>query len=140
MQSNSEQDTINIAKNFASNLKGGEVICLNGNLGAGKTTFMKGVAEYFGIDKDEIISPTFIIANKLNTNNSSLINNIIHIDAYRIENENNILETGILEYFSDINSIVFIEWSENIKNFLPENNININFEILGESLRNINIQ
>ena len=141
MQSNSEQDTINIAKNFASNLKGGEVVCLNGNLGAGKTTFMKGVAEYFGINKDEIISPTFIIANKLNTNNSSsIINNIIHIDAYRIEDADNMLETGILEYFGDINSIVFIEWSENIKKFLPENNININFEILGEGLRNINIQ
>jgi len=105
MFSNSQEQTIEIAKQFASTLKGGEVVCLHGDLGAGKTTFVKGIAEYFGINKDEIISPTFIIVNHLKTNSF----NIIHIDAYRIEDENNMLESGVLEYFGDKNSIVFIE-------------------------------
>lgn len=136
MISNSEKDTIKIAKDFAKTLMGGEVICLHGNLGAGKTTFMKGIAEFFNINKDEIISPTFIIANQLRTDHKK-IKNIIHIDAYRVEDENNMLETGILEYFNDENSVVFIEWSEKIKSFIPENSENIYFEIKDKDQREI---
>ncbi len=138
MLSNSEKDTIEIAKDFAKTLNGGEVICLHGNLGAGKTTFMKGVAEFFKIEQDEIISPTFIIANQLQTKDEK-IKNIIHIDAYRIEDEDNMLETGILEYFEDKNSVVFVEWSEKIKSYIPDNSINIYFEIKDQNKREIKI-
>ncbi len=146
MFSNSQEQTIEIAKQFASTLKGGEVVCLYGNLGAGKTMFMKGIAEYFGIDKDEIISPTFIIANHLKclgTINCTPTNikNIIHIDAYRIEDEDNMLETGVLEYFGDKNSIVFIEWSTKINSYIPaDNKKEIYFNIVGENERDINIK
>jgi len=136
MFSNSQEQTIEIAKQFASTLKGGEVVCLHGDLGAGKTTFVKGIAEYFGINKDEIISPTFIIVNHLKTNSF----NIIHIDAYRIEDENNMLESGVLEYFGDKNSIVFIEWSENIKKYIPENNVKHIFFSIKENQRDIEIK
>lgn len=140
MISNSQEQTIEIAKQFASTLKGGEMICLHGNLGAGKTTFVKGIAEYFGINKDEIISPTFIIANHLKLSHDN-ITNIIHVDAYRIEDQNNILESGILEYFGDKNSIVFVEWSENIKKYIPENNVkHIFFSIKEEKERDIEIK
>ncbi len=140
MISNSSEDTIKIARDFANSLKGGEIVCLHGNLGAGKTTFMKGIAEYFGVEKDEIISPTFIIANHIKIKNNINILNIIHIDAYRIEDENNMLETGFLEYFNDENSIIFIEWSEKIKSFIPnENKIDINFSILDGNRRDIAI-
>lgn len=140
MISNSQEQTIEIAKQFASTLKGGEIICLHGNLGAGKTTFVKGVAEYFGINKDEIISPTFIIANHLKLSHNNIAN-IIHVDAYRIEDENNILESGILEYFGDKNSIIFVEWSENIKKYIPENNVkHIFFNIKEENERDIEIK
>ena len=140
MISNSDLETIEIAKKFASILNGGEIICLHGNLGAGKTTFMKGVAEFFEINKDEIISPTFIIANILNIKNKN-IKNIIHIDAYRIDNEDNILEFGILEYFNEKDSIVFVEWSEKIKSYIKEQNkIDIYFNILDNNKRNIEIK
>lgn len=140
MISNSSEDTIKIARDFANSLKGGEIVCLHGNLGAGKTTFMKGIAEYFGVEKDEIISPTFIIANHIKIKNNINILNIIHIDAYRIEDENNMLETGFLEYFNDENSIIFIEWSEKIKSFISnENKIDINFSILDGNRRDIAI-
>jgi len=146
MLSNSQEQTIEIAKQFASTLKGGEVVCLHGDLGAGKTTFVKGIAEYFGINKDEIISPTFIIANNIECKGAlqcapTSISNIIHIDAYRIEDENNMLESGVLEYFGDKNSIVFIEWSENIKKYIPENNVkHIFFNIKEENRRDIEIK
>lgn len=139
MFSNSNEETILIAKEFASQLKGGEIVCLHGNLGAGKTTFMKGIAEFFGINKDEIISPTFIIANQIKIKNKN-IENIIHIDAYRVDDENNMLETGCLEYFNDKNSVVFIEWSEKINTFIPdEQKIDIFFKIIEENKREIKI-
>lgn len=137
MLSNSSEDTINFAFDFSKSLKGGEIVCLNGNLGAGKTTFIKGVAKFFNIKEDEIVSPTFTIANiyKCNKNN---IKNIIHIDAYRIKNEDEILEFGILEFFNREDTVVFIEWSENIKKYI-KNEININIEILENDKRELQI-
>ena len=109
MISNKEEKTYKIAKKYCENLKGGEVILLKGDLGSGKTTFVKGVAEFFNIKKEEVISPTFTIFNNYKIKNNKNIKNIIHIDAYRIENEEEFLETGALEYFYNKNTIVFIE-------------------------------
>ena len=133
-----ESETIEFGKDFAKNLKGGEIVCLNGNLGAGKTTLMKGVAEFFEINRNEIVSPTFTIVNmyKCDKNN---IKNIIHIDAYRIKNEDELLEFGVLEFFNDKNSVVFIEWPENIKKYIKNNIIKINIEILENNKRKIEI-
>ena len=137
MLSSSSEDTINFAFDFSKLLRGGEIVCLNGNLGAGKTTFIKGVAKFFNIKEDEIVSPTFTIANiyKCNKNN---IKNIIHIDAYRIKNGDELLEFGILEFFNREDTVVFIEWSENIKKYI-KNEININIEILENDKRELQI-
>jgi len=137
MISNSEKETYKIAKKYCENLKGGEVILLKGDLGSGKTTFVKGVAEFFNIKKEEIISPTFTIFNNYKVENNKNIKNIIHIDAYRIENEEEFLETGALEYFYDENTIVFIEWPENIKSFLGDTERSINLKTLDENKREI---
>ena len=137
MISNSDAETINFAYKFCKSLKGGEIICLNGNLGAGKTTFMKGVAKFFNIKQDEIISPTFTIANIYNCNKNG-IKKIIHIDAYRIKDEYEIFDFGILEFFHNKDVVVFIEWSENIKKYI-NNEININIKILGDNKRELQI-
>ncbi len=137
MISNSEKETYKIAKKYCENLKGGEVILLKGDLGSGKTTFVKGVAEFFNIKKEEIISPTFTIFNNYKVKNIKNIKNIIHIDAYRIENEDEFLETGALEYFYDKNTIVFIEWPENIKKFLGNTQRTINLKALKNNKREI---
>lgn len=140
MISNNENETIEIAKEFCKTLKGGEVICLIGNLGHGKTTFMKGVGEYFGIPRENIISPTFIIANILQSsifNPQSSIKNLIHIDAYRIENEEDIVETGVLEYFENSDSVVFIEWPEKIKSFIKNDYKQIKFKVIDKDIREI---
>lgn len=134
---NNENETINFANEFGKTLNGGEIICLNGNLGAGKTTFMKGIAEFFNINKDEVVSPTFTIANIYNCNKNN-IKKIIHIDAYRIKNEDEILDFGILEFFNEKDTIVFIEWAENIKKYI-KNGININIEILEDKKRDLQI-
>jgi len=137
MITNNERETIEFAYRFSKTLKGGEIICLNGNLGAGKTTFMKGVAKFFNINKDEIISPTFTIANIYNCNKNN-IKKIIHIDAYRIKNEDEMLDFGILEFFGEDDTVIFIEWSENIEKYI-KNEININIKILENNKRELQI-
>ncbi|NCC70170.1 tRNA (adenosine(37)-N6)-threonylcarbamoyltransferase complex ATPase subunit type 1 TsaE [bacterium] len=137
MISNKEAETYEIAKKYCKNLKGGEVILIKGDLGSGKTAFVKGVAEFFNIKKEEVISPTFTIFNNYKVENNKNIKNIIHIDAYRIETDEEFLETGALEYFYNKNTIVFIEWPENIKSFLGDSKKIINLKTLDKNKREI---
>ena len=116
--SNSINDTITLAKEIAKYLKQGIVISLNGELGAGKTLFMQGIAEFFNI-QDQISSPTFTIVNEYITNENS----IFHFDVYRLENSDEFLDSIGTEYFSD--GICVIEWGNIIQDILPKNTINI---------------
>ena len=111
--SKSEQDTINFAKNYAKNLKTGDIIILSGELGSGKTKFVQGILEYFGLE-NEISSPTFTIVNEYNTSNL----NIYHFDVYRLEDSDEFYAMGGDEYFSK--GICLIEWGEMIENILPK--------------------
>ena len=111
--SKSEQDTINFAKNYAKNLKTGDIIILSGELGSGKTKFVQGILEYFGLE-NEISSPTFTIINEYNTSNL----NIYHFDVYRLEDSDEFYAMGGDEYFSK--GICLIEWGEMIENILPK--------------------
>ena len=118
--SKSEQDTINFAKDFAKNLKTGDVIVLSGELGSGKTKFVQGVLTYFGLE-DEISSPTFTIVNEYQ--NSDI--NIYHFDVYRLEDSDEFYAMGGDEYFS--NGISIIEWGEIIQDALPNDILKITF-------------
>ena len=127
---NSEQETFDFAKNFAESLRGGEVIGLSGDLGAGKTIFSKGIAAGLGV-KDNVNSPTFVIMKKYEIKNqksclpsgTAKIRNLIHIDAYRLNSAEDIKAIGADEYFEKPDTITIIEWPENIKKILPKNTI-----------------
>lgn len=134
--SHSEQETINFAKEYAKSLKGGELIALSGDLGAGKTAFTKGIAHYFKI-KQRICSPTFVFMKVYDIPGNKLIKKLVHVDAYRIENSQNILSVGLQEYIGDKNVVTIIEWPENIEKFLPKNYVKINIEHRDENLRQI---
>ncbi|MDP2951081.1 MAG: tRNA (adenosine(37)-N6)-threonylcarbamoyltransferase complex ATPase subunit type 1 TsaE, partial [bacterium] len=103
-------------------------ICLEGNLGAGKTTFAKGFAQGLGI-KDIITSPTFVILKKFKIPNYKLstiyYQLFYHIDAYRLQNSEDAKVLGLPEIFSDPHSIVLIEWPNNLKDLLPEKRMNV---------------
>ena len=118
--SKSEQDTINFAKNFAKNLKIGDIIILSGELGSGKTKFVQGILEYFNLG-NEISSPTFTIVNEYISNNI----NIYHFDVYRLEDSEEFFAIGGEEYFSK--GICLIEWGEIIEDILPKPYIKIKF-------------
>ncbi len=99
-----EQETINFGKEFAKRLKGDEVICLLGDLGSGKTTFVKGLAEGLGIKEGyQVRSPTFTIVNEYPTQRGRLI----HIDLYRVEN------FDVEQFVGE--GIVVVEWARNLE-------------------------
>lgn len=118
--SKNEQDTINFAKNFASKLNRGDIVVLSGELGSGKTKFVQGVLEYFGLDS-EISSPTFTIVNEYSKNDI----NIYHFDVYRLADIDEFYAMGGDEYFA--NGICLIEWGEMIESILPKHYTKITF-------------
>ncbi len=108
--SNSELETQEIAFEYAKTLVKGDVVLLNGDLGAGKTAFTKGIAKYFNIDG--VTSPTYAYLNVYN-------DLIYHYDCYRLSCGEDALMLGLTDYFNGDN-ICIIEWSENISDVLPE--------------------
>src|SRR5581483_476501 len=131
------EETQHVGLTFAKELRGGEVIALYGDLGAGKTTFMQGLAKGLGITRN-IISPTFIIMRTYEAgirDQEQGIRNLYHLDLYRIENEEQAIELGLEELMGDPENIVAIEWPDKIENILPEKRINIYFEYLGDDKR-----
>ena len=125
--SKSEEDTIAVAENIEAEKFPGMVICLNGELGSGKTVFTKGFANALGID-ETITSPTFNIIKEYPNGELPLY----HMDVYRLED--NIESTGILDYF-DKDGVVIIEWADLIKDYLPEERLDVYFKVTEEDKR-----
>ncbi|MFH0968909.1 MAG: tRNA (adenosine(37)-N6)-threonylcarbamoyltransferase complex ATPase subunit type 1 TsaE [Patescibacteria group bacterium] len=130
----SKTQTQKLGENLARELKGAcppkrrrEIICLSGDLGAGKTTFTQGLLKGLKI-KGPHTSPTFVIMKKYN--------DIYHFDAYRI-NEKDILGLGWKEIIADKNNIIIIEWAERVKNIIPKNALWIKFKWVGENSREL---
>ena len=130
-----EKEMLDFGKKIAAELKSGDVLCLYGDLGAGKTTITKGVAQYFGIKK-RITSPTFTIFNvyKLSTDNYNpnlqIISEcpecnkkpklLVHIDAYRVKDEEELLDVGIDDYLGDSETVCVVEWAEKVPDLLKK--------------------
>lgn len=115
--------------------KGAMVIGLVGDLGGGKTTFLKGFARGLGI-KDKILSPTFIILKKFQIS-SFKFQWFYHIDCYRIKKPKEILDLGFQEIITDPKNIVCVEWADKIKKILPKENILLKFKFKGKNKRRI---
>ncbi len=118
--SNSENETKQFAKDFASKLDKKSVVVLTGELGSGKTKFVEGFLSYFGLE-NEISSPTFTIVNEYKNENAT----IYHFDVYRLSDSSEFYEIGGDEYFDK--GICLIEWGELIEDALPKNYIHITF-------------
>lgn len=116
------------AQNFASSLKGGDVILLEGEMGAGKTVFVKGLAKGLGIT-DEVLSPTYAYMNDYD-------GKLYHYDCYRLSGGVQAEALGLTDYFYG-GGVCLIEWAENIADVLPENCKIVNIKKLGEGEREI---
>lgn len=133
IKTNSAEDTIEFAKKVGSLLKKGDVIAYKGDLGAGKTTFTRGLAIGLGL-KDDVTSPTFALVNEYRGDV-----NLYHFDMYRIMNEEELETTGFYDFPME-NSVFVIEWSENIMKALPNNTITITINRVSDEERLIEIE
>ena len=115
------------AKDFISENKHKKVVAFYGEMGAGKTTFIKAVCRQMGV-KDNTASPTFSLINEYRTSTGE---KIYHFDFYRIKNEAEALDIGVEEYFYSGN-YCFIEWPEKIESLLPENCLKVKISVKGE--------
>lgn len=127
-----EQEMVEQGEKFASKLTSGMILCLHGDLGAGKTTFTKGLARGLGIEND-IKSPTFALMNIYPVPKNKKLN-FVHIDTYRLKSENELLEIGVLDYLGLPDYIVVIEWPEKIQNILKK--LKVTDIFLGHSSNN----
>lgn len=115
---NSPQETFAYGKKLAAKLKGGDILLLSGDLGAGKTALVKGIAAGLGIKK-ELTSPTFSLLNIYPiSHKQSAISQLVHIDTYRLKDEKELLEIGVEDYLGRPDTICAIEWPEKIQNLL----------------------
>ncbi len=138
----SEEDNIKIAEDFLSKISPKEdravVVGLYGNLGSGKTTFTKTIAKVFGVE-DTITSPTFVIEKIYELTDQKFLH-LIHIDAYRLEREEELISLGWKQIISEPQNIIFIEWPERVAGIMPEH-IKIDFKTLeNQDSREIDIQ
>lgn len=116
---------------FAKEIKDGGVVCLYGDLGAGKTTFVQGVARALGIE-GRVVSPTFIIVRKYK--------NFWHVDLYRMNSIEEIDGLGLAEICADPKNIVFIEWPERMGKLLPKKRWEVKFNQIGDNEREISYE
>ena len=131
---NSQKQTEKIAQNLAANLKGGDTVALYGDLGSGKTVFVKGLAKGLGI-KRRITSPTFVFVKSYKISKGFFH----HVDLYRGEQQEDLATLGLSEIFSK-DAIVALEWADRIKKGLPKNRIDVFIEVVNEKTRRITIK
>ena len=129
----SAKETTQLGRELASELKPGTIVLLRGELGAGKTTLVKGIAEAFQAARaDDVTSPTFTLIHEYRGPNVVLF----HIDLYRIDTQRE-LDTLALDDLMDASSILLIEWGEKFERFVRERSAEIAIEHLGEDRRRV---
>jgi len=109
---------------------GATVATLSGDLGAGKTTFVQAAAKALGVEEN-VTSPTFVI-EKIYQLREQKFAKLLHIDAYRLESEQELKVLGFKELLQDPANLIFIEWPEKIASLIPENATNMRFDIAGD--------
>jgi tRNA threonylcarbamoyladenosine biosynthesis protein TsaE len=132
-QTHSAEETVELGRKLAAELKPGNVVLLRGDLGAGKTTLVKGIAEGFSAAKaDRVTSPTFTLIHEYRGPKVSLY----HIDLYRIDTQRE-LDTLALDDLMDAGSILLIEWGDKFERFARERDVEIAIENEGEDQRTV---
>lgn len=129
--SDSAEETIKIGKSFAEKLKKGTVVLLDGEMGAGKTVFVKGMALGLGI-KSLVTSPTYAYMNDYD-------GILYHYDCYRLSSGEDAESLGLTDYFY-AGGICVVEWSENIADVIPDGAVRVTIEKTGEEQRSIEIE
>ena len=132
----SVEETWRLASEFAAELKRGDVVCLEGELGAGKTTFTQGVAAALEV-KGRVTSPTFCLVQEHRCAEGSAIPMLVHMDLYRLSGEQDVLAIGWEDYLAD-GAVLIVEWPERAGSLVPADALHVVFSHLdGEESRRI---
>ena len=110
---------------LAPRLLAGDILCLRGDLGAGKTTFSRFLVRALGGVLDTVSSPTFTLLHEYQSGNLP----VFHMDAYRLQNESDAEDAGLMNYLEQNEGITLLEWPERLEKILPKNRLDIVFEI-----------
>ena len=125
-------ETLSIGRTIAKNIKRGDIVCLFGQLGSGKTILTKGIALGLGINKNTIISPSFVLIRQYNKGKLTLY----HLDLYRLKHPLDILLLGYEEYlYAD--GITVIEWADRLKYLLPKEYLKIELSVQSDKQRSL---
>jgi tRNA threonylcarbamoyladenosine biosynthesis protein TsaE len=145
----SYEDTLRLGRILAGLLSGGDIVALDGDLGAGKTALVKGIVEGLGFS-DQVSSPTFTILHEYSSGNiwapdtskDSGIKKVYHFDVYRLAGEEDFYSLGFDEYIFDPSAVSLIEWAERIESSLPDSHIHIRMYRSNneDDIRRINIE
>ena len=134
-----EEQTKSIGRQLAAMISGGAIITLSGDLGAGKTTFTKGFAEGLSIT-ETITSPTFSLLNVYPVSGREDVSECVHIDTYRLENEEDLRAIGVEDYLGAQHTITLIEWPEKIPTLLSKySQISVSIETQKNNMRRVSI-
>ncbi|MBP5267327.1 MAG: tRNA (adenosine(37)-N6)-threonylcarbamoyltransferase complex ATPase subunit type 1 TsaE [Ruminococcus sp.] len=135
-RTSSPEQTIALGREIGKRLRGGEVIAYRGGLGAGKTTITRGISDGLGLG-DEVTSPTFALVNEYRKKDCKI--SLIHFDMYRITSGEDLETTGFFDYM-DEDTVLAVEWSENIDDDLPDDCIRITINRISDDERELTIE
>lgn len=138
MRINSLKEMEEFAFDFSKKLKKGQVVNLKGEMGSGKTTFTSFVCKYFGISNTS--SPTFALVNIYNGEKQGEDFPIYHLDLYRFEDPDEILDIDYENYFYPEGAVTFLEWANKAEGYLPDDMIEVNIEKIDENAREISVK
>jgi len=128
-----EAATARLGAALAELLPDGTVVALCGTLGAGKTRLVQAIAEASGVDRRDVVSPTFVLVHEYHGRRP-----IYHLDAYRLHDEDEFLQLGPEEYF-DAAGLTLVEWADRVEGCLPPDRVQIHIEVTGAESRRFEI-
>src|SRR5947209_6821789 len=132
---NSPEETIALGRELASQLEPPKIVILRGDLGAGKTTLVKGIAEGFNAaSEDDVTSPTFTLIHEYQGPSAA----VYHIDLYRVDTQRELETLGLDDLMGD-NSVLLIEWGDKFERFKRERDVEIALERVGENERRVRV-
>ena len=132
--SKSREETEAFAKEYAKTLVGGDVVLLDGEMGAGKTTFINALCKELGVEDDTTNSPSFSIINEYRSDTTAEL--IYHFDLYRLESLEEAFDIGVEDYF-DSGALCFLEWPERVADILPNDTVKVTITVNDDDTRTI---
>ncbi|KND46868.1 MAG: tRNA threonylcarbamoyl adenosine modification protein YjeE [Parcubacteria bacterium C7867-004] len=131
-----EQEAERFTRTLLPKADAATLVTFSGELGAGKTTFVQAIARFLGV-LDPVTSPTFVLAKTYLLPEGNSFERLVHLDAYRLTEENGLATTGFQDLITDPSNLILLEWPEMVKDELPQADVAISLEVRTDGTRHI---